>query len=118
MLRHLPKGSIFQSYRIGKLVKERPYGDPLHRCSLTLTAVPLYPVGEALATSLRMTQKGCAPDVFAWRVVEDVDPYQRIHRQDGTRRWAIKIRYGDKSGRLSAFRFYIGLFFSPKCDCG
>ena len=48
MLRHLPKGSIFRSYRIDKLVKERPYGDPLHRCSLTLTAVPLCPAGEAL----------------------------------------------------------------------
>ena len=55
MLRHLPKGSIFQSYRIGKLVKERPYGDPLHRCSLTLTAVPLCPAGEALVTSAKQT---------------------------------------------------------------
>ena len=55
MLRHLPKGSIFQSYRIDKLVKERPYGDPLHRCSLTLTAVPLCPAGEALVTSAKQT---------------------------------------------------------------
>ena len=55
MLRHLPKGSIFQSYRIGKLVKERPYGDPLHRCSLTLTAVPLCPAGEALVTLAKQT---------------------------------------------------------------
>ena len=59
MLRHLPKGSIFQSYRIDKLVKERPYGDPLHRCSLELTAVPLYPAGEALVTLAKQTS--CKP---------------------------------------------------------
>ena len=59
MLRHLPKGSIFQSYRIGELVKERPYGDPLHRCSLALTAVPLYPAGEALVTLAKQTS--CKP---------------------------------------------------------
>ena len=57
MLRHLPKGSLYRSYRIGKEVKERPYGDPLHRCSLTLTAVPLCPAGEALVTSAKQTPR-------------------------------------------------------------
>ena len=59
MLWHLPKGSLFLSYRIDKLVKERPYGDPLHRCSLTLTAVPLCPAGEALVTLAKQTS--CKP---------------------------------------------------------
>ena len=70
MLRHLPKGSIFQSYRIGKLVKERPYGDPLHRCSLALTAVPLCPAGEALVTLAKQTPRKPIADPAAARISE------------------------------------------------
>ena len=70
MLRHLPKGSLFQSYRIDKLVKERPYGDPLHRCSLTLTAVPLCPAGEALVTLAKQTLSKPLADPAAARISE------------------------------------------------
>ena len=70
MLRHLPKGSLFLSYRIGKLVKERPYGDPLHRCSLALTAVPLYPAGEALVTLAKQTLSKPIADPAAARISE------------------------------------------------
>ena len=70
MLQHLPKGSIFQSYRIDKLVKERPYGDPLHRCSLALTAVPLCPAGEALVTLTEQTLSKPIADPAAARISE------------------------------------------------
>jgi len=72
MLWHLPKGSIFQSYRIDKLVKERPYGDPLHRCSLSLTAVPLCPAGEALVTPAKQTSCKPIADPAAARISEHV----------------------------------------------
>jgi len=52
------------------LVKERPYGDPLHRCSLSLTAVPLCPAGEALVTLAKQTSCKPLADPAAARISE------------------------------------------------